>query len=225
MNKILIGIAALLILGVGYMLTTQSDDSAYDKAMLASVLNVEDERLTKGEETAPVKIVEYTDILCPSCARANEEVIPQIEENYVETGKAHYEVRVVAMITPDSQRAAEGAYCAAEQDKFWEYLDTAYTKTWQNYYSKNVSPTDIPLFSESGIASFARGLDIDIAPWEACMASDKYVEVIEKNQADMRRIKAYGTPHFVINGTSYSGAPPYSAFKGAIDAELAKTKE
>lgn len=82
------------------------------------VLDVQDKRLTKGDASAPVKIVEYADILCPYCAKANEETIPQIQSNYIDKKQAHYEVRLVAMISPDSQRAGEGAYCAAEQNKF-----------------------------------------------------------------------------------------------------------
>lgn len=93
------------------------------------VLNVQDKRLTKGDSAAPVKIVEYADILCPYCAKANEEIIPQIQSNYIDKKQVHYEVRLVAMISPDSQRAGEGAYCAAEQDKFWDYLDAAYQDT------------------------------------------------------------------------------------------------
>lgn len=69
--------------------------------------------------------MEFADILCPYCAKANQQVIPQIKSNYIDTGKVHYEVRLVAMIAPDSQHAGEGAYCAAKQGKFWNYLDTA----------------------------------------------------------------------------------------------------
>ncbi len=184
------------------------------------VLQVEDKRLTKGDENAPVKIVEYADILCPYCAKANEEVIPQIEANYIDTKKVHYEVRLVAMITPDSQRAAEGAYCAAEQNKFWDYLDTAYRDTWRNYYSINKSPTDVTLFTEKGIQGFASEVGVDTLLWNGCMESGKYAKTIDANEATMNKIEAYGTPHFVINGHNYNGAPPYATFKAVIDSEL-----
>lgn len=188
------------------------------------VLEVQDTRLTKGVAAAPVKIVEYADILCPFCAKANEEIIPQIQTNYIDKQQAHYEVRLVAKVSPDSQRAGEGAYCAAEQNKFWEYMDTAYKDTWNNFYSQNKTPQDVNVFSKSNIYGFAKKVGLDMLPWQQCMDSGKYAKTIAANQAKMREIEAYGTPHFIINGNNYNGAPPFSSFKAVIDAELNKSK-
>lgn len=188
------------------------------------VLDVQDKRLTKGDESAPVKIVEYADILCPYCAKANEEVIPQLQSEYIDKKQAHYEVRLVAMISPDSQRAGEGAYCAAEQNKFWDYLDTAYKDTWDNYYSQNKTPQDVQLFTDRNIYSFASRVGLDTLSWQQCMDSGKYAKTITENQEKMSEIEAYGTPHFIINGNNYNGAPPFPAFKAVIDAELNKPK-
>lgn len=188
------------------------------------ILNVQDKRLSKGNPDAPVKIVEYADILCPFCAKANQEIIPKIQSDYIDTNKAHYEVRLVAMIAPDSQRAAEGAYCAAEQNKFWDYIDTAYKDTWDNYYSQNKTPDDVTLFSKSNIYGFARRVGLGGMQWQQCMDEGRYKDTITQNQKKMSEIKAYGTPHFIINGKNYNGAPPFSAFKAVIDSELNKSK-
>lgn len=225
MNKTLIILGAvILVIIVGAWAFFSSGDSGTGSLTEPEqkVLEIQDARLTKGNESAPVKIVEYADILCPYCAKANEEIIPQIQADYIDKNQAHYEVRLVAMIAPDSQRAAEGAYCAAEQNKFWDYLDTAYKDTWDNYYSQNKTPDDIELFSDSNISSFAKTVGLDTLPWQQCMDSGKYEKTINENQDKMIEIKAYGTPHFIINGNNYNGAPPYSAFKAVIEAELNK---
>lgn len=188
------------------------------------VLAVQDARLSKGSEKAPVKIVEYADILCPYCAKANEQIIPHIQSDYIDRDEAHYEVRLVAMISPDSERAAEGAYCAAEQNKFWNYIDMAYQETWNNYYSQNKPPEDVPLFRKEAIASFARRVGVDTSQWQHCMDEGTYKATIAQNQQQMTAIKAYGTPHFIINGKNYNGAPPYEAFKAVIDGELQQAK-
>lgn len=186
------------------------------------VLAVEDKRLTKGKDSAPVAIVEYADMLCPYCAKVNEEVIPRVQTDYIDTDKARYEIRLVAMIAPDSQRAAEGAYCAAEQNKFWDYMDVAYKETWQNYYSQNKSPQQVPIFSDTQINQFADRVGLEVSMWRGCLDSGKYTDVIEKNQAKMSEMKAYGTPYFLFNDQSYSGAPPYPFFQKALDAEYNK---
>lgn len=187
-----------------------------------SVLDVEDKRLTKGNDSAPVAIVEYADMLCPFCAIVNEEVMPLVQADYIDTDKARYEIRLVAMIAPDSQRAAEGAYCAAEQNKFWDYTDLAYKVTLQDYYSQNKKPHEVPIFSDTQINQFAGRVGLEVSLWRECLDSGKYAEVIEKNQATMSEMKAYGTPHFIFNDQSYSGAPPYPLFQKALDAEYNK---
>ncbi|MGB3945621.1 MAG: thioredoxin domain-containing protein [Candidatus Saccharimonadales bacterium] len=184
------------------------------------ILAIQDNRLSEGNPDAPIKIVEYVDPLCPYCAKAHQDVIPSIQNDYIKTNKAHYEVRLVAKLTPDSERASRGAYCAAEQDKFWEYINKAYDITWNRYYSLNKEPKDVPIFSQSGIENFVDSLDIDSINWQQCMTSGKYSDTISANALTMSELKAYGTPHFVINGQNYNGAPPYASFKAVIDAEL-----
>jgi protein-disulfide isomerase len=188
----------------------------------ASMLNIADKKLSKGTTGAPVKIVEYADILCPFCAKVQSDVFPKIQTEYIDTNKVHYEVRLVGMIAPDSARAGEGAYCAAEQNKFWDYLNGAYKQTWDDYYSHDKSPEDVPLFSQANIGDFARSVSLDMFDWSHCMESGKYKAVMLGNQTKMKEIGAFGTPHFIINNTNYSGAPPYAIFKSTIDAELGK---
>lgn len=217
-------IVAIIVGGWLYFSSGSSGQESLSESE-QKVLEVQDKRLTKGDETAPVKIVEYADILCPYCAKTNEEVIPQLKSDYIDKKQVHYEVRLVAMISPDSQRAAEGAYCAAEQNKFWDYLDTAYKDTWNNYYSYNKTPQDVDLFTEANINNFADGVGLEMVSWQQCMNSGKYEKTLTANQDKMSEIEAYGTPHFIINGSNYNGAPPYSAFKAVIDADLNKLKD
>lgn len=222
---IAIGVAVLLAIIGGWMLITNNGDSQKQTSEAnKQILSTQDGRLAKGDENAPVKIVEYADILCPYCAKANEEVLPKIQSDYIDKNLAHYEVRLVATISPDSHRAASGAYCAAEQDKFWSYLDTAYSDTWNNYYSQNKTPSDVPLFTERGIDGFAEKVGLDMIEWRQCMDEGKYDQILEDNRNAMSELDAFGTPHFIINGSNYNGAPPFSAFKAVIDAELNKSK-
>lgn len=213
----------MVVIGAGWVFFSQGDTSQDSSSQLEQkVLDIQDERLAIGEKEAPVKIVEYADVLCPYCAKVNEEVVPRVKKDYIDPKKAHYEIRLVAMIAPDSKRAAEGAYCAAEQNKFWDYMDLAYKETWQNYYRQNKSPQDVPLFSDSQINQFASRVGLELSMWRGCLDSGKYAGVLESNKAKMSEIEAYGTPHFLFNGQSYSGAPPYPFFQKALDAEYNK---
>lgn len=230
MKRLLIFIAVIAVTGVGIwgLSNYRSSNNPEPQPMTEAeqeVLAIKDKRLTKGSQDAPVKIVEYADILCPYCARTHQETLPQVQSDYIDKQQAHLEVRLVAVISPDSKRAGEGAYCAAEQDKFWDYLDLAYQDTWDNYYSQNKKPQDVELFKEQNIYGFADRLGLNTHLWQACMDEGKYSQTLQDNQAKMAEMEAYGTPHFIINGSSYKGAPPPAAFKAVIETELNKAKD
>lgn len=193
-----------------------------------AILKVHDERLSKGSPGAPVKIIDYVDVLCPFCAKSNQpgETVPRIMSDYVDTKKAHYEVRLVAKTAQDSERAGKGAYCAAEQNKFWEYLDTAYSDTWKQYYSQNKDVADVTLFQKNTILSFAKTIPgLDTLKWQECLHDNDYTETMNTNANDMTELGAYGTPTMVVDGKSYSGTPPYSSFQAIINASLNQKKQ
>lgn len=231
MKMIVIAVSMLLAvaaIGAGWILITYGGQGSTDSVSMQPAVEPADVRFTKGNPEAPVKIVEYADVLCPYCARANAEILPSIQSDYIDTDEAQYELRLVGMVAPDSMRAAEGAYCAGEHGRFWEYIDTAYKTTWTNYYSEDRDPEDVPLFSKARIGMFARRVGItdslEHAQWQQCVDSRKYRDIVEKHRADMRQMEAYGTPHFNINGKNYNGNPPYSIFKGVIDASIGEAR-
>jgi len=77
----------------------------------------------KGEAGAPVTIVEFTDYQCPFCSRHTMEVLPQIQTEYIDTGKVSYVIKDVPLTSlghKNAPKAAEATHCAAEQEKYWE---------------------------------------------------------------------------------------------------------
>ncbi len=192
-----------------------------------SALKLKDERLTLGDAGAPVRIIEIVDLLCPYCAKANEQIVSRIIKDYVDSGKVQLEIRPVGIITPDSPRAAHGAYCAAESDKFWDYMNASYRDT-QTEYDKGVSARDITYFSEDGIAAYVKRAGIfnddEFAKWEVCMADDTYSATLEQNRQDMQVLGASGTPHFSINGKNINGAVSYPIIQATINATLSENE-
>ena len=56
--------------------------------------------MTIGDANAPVTIVEYAMFTCPHCAVFNQEVLPKIKANYIDTGK----VKLCLLYTSPSPR-------------------------------------------------------------------------------------------------------------------------
>jgi protein-disulfide isomerase len=79
---------------------------------------------TLGAADAPVTIYEYSDFQCPFCAEAALEVVPQLDTDYLATGKAKFIFKGVNFLGRggnESRWPAEASLCADDQGKFWEY--------------------------------------------------------------------------------------------------------
>jgi len=81
-----------------------------------------------GQEDAPVTIVEFSDYQCPFCKRHFSTVFSVIKKEYINTGKVRYVFRdfPIASLHPQAKKGHEAAYCAGEQNKYWEMHDTLF---------------------------------------------------------------------------------------------------
>ena len=72
---------------------------------------------SKGSQSATLFLIDFTDYQCPFCTRHFKQTAPQIERDYVSTGRVRYVVRdfPIESIHKDALRAAEAAHCAGEQ--------------------------------------------------------------------------------------------------------------
>ncbi len=168
-----------------------------------------DDDAVKGDKNAPVTIIEWSDFECPFCERFYSQSFKKIDEQYIKTGKVKFVYRDYPLgFHPNAQKAAEAAECAGEQGKFYEMHDLL--------FEKGVS---------GGIASFkqyAADLKLDTNKFNDCLDSGKMAQEVSKDTQDGNAVGVSGTPGFVINGQSVSGAQPFEVFKQIIDGELAK---
>ena len=79
-----------------------------------------------GDPSAPVTLVEYVDLQCPYCQQFETQVMPNVIDRYVRTGKLKVELRVLAFIGPDSQRGQFAAIAAAEQGREFNFAQLLY---------------------------------------------------------------------------------------------------
>ncbi len=167
---------------------------------------------TMGDPNAPVKIIEYGDFQCPYCLRFWQLTEPKIIETYVKTGKVFFEYRSMgAFIGPESAAAAEAAYCAADQGKFWEYRDTLFS----NWTGENAGG-----FNEEHLRKFAQSVGLDEIVFEQCLALGFNKARVER---DVESARSYGvrvTPTFLINGKLVEGALPFEAMQREIEDAL-----
>lgn len=159
-----------------------------------------------GDEDAPVKIIEYSNYQCPWCGRFARETEPEIEREYVATGKVQLEFRNVAVEGQASGLTAEAAECANEQGQFWAYHDMLYENP-QN-------------FSVGVLKGFAGELGLDREAFDECLDSHKYIDVIRQQREQAAEAGVEGTPSFLVNGTLVPGYLPFEQFQAIIEQAL-----
>ncbi len=166
-----------------------------------------DDDPVKGDQDAPVTIIEWSDFECPFCGRFYSQTADQIESQYIDTGKVKFVYRDFPLsFHPNAQKAAEAGECADEQGKFWEMHDLLFEQGVQG-----------------GVASFkqfAQQLGLDTAGFNNCLDSGAMASEVQRDIRDGTRAGIQGTPGFLVNGQLVSGAQPFSVFQQIIDAEL-----
>ncbi len=172
---------------------------------------------TLGEPDAPVELVMWADFQCPFCGRFELQTLPQLRQQYVDTGKVKFVWRNFVNYGSESQDAVVAAYCAGEQDKFWEYHDTLY---------RNQSGVDQGAFSKNNLQKFADELGLDRVAFDTCLDGVSFDSVIAADkQLGRGEFSVNATPTFFINGLRVVGAQPTADFVSIIEDALSRSAQ
>lgn len=181
-----------------------------------------------GDPNAPIKIEEFSDFQCPYCERFHKETEPLLRQYYIDTGKVLFTYRSmgnwvsgnIGGANTESQDAALAAYCAGDQNKFWEM----HAMLFGNVIGENVgSFTDKRLLL---IAEKVQGLDVN--QFKSCYNSGKYASQVQKDLNEGQAAGITGTPAFIItyavNGQTKTekidGAESFTTFQQKLEAIL-----
>jgi protein-disulfide isomerase len=163
-----------------------------------------DDDPARGDASAPVTIVEFTDFQCPSCALMH----PVIEDALKTYGNR---VRLVVRDFPlsmhaQARKAAEAADAANAQGKFFEYIPVLF---------KNQSALDV-----ASLKRYASDLGLDRARFDAALDSGQYATEVSHDVADGEAYGVDGTPTIFINGVRLRNITA-EGLRAAIDSALA----
>ena len=163
----------------------------------------------RGLASATVGLVVFSDFECSFCRRLDQETLPAIFRNYVETGKALLGFRHLPLsIHPRARAAAEAAECAYRQQLFWPVA--------QVLFKEPVGPAGQDLRRLAELA------DLNEAQFLAC-TSGEASEAITRDEGLARELRVTGTPTtilgLVIGGRilearrAVRGAQPFDVFE------------
>ena len=190
----------------------QPQEPVSDKVTMAMPANAYE----LGKTSAPIVMIEYTDLQCPFCQQFHNTAFDEIKKNYIDTGKVLYVSRDFPLdFHPWARPAAIAARCAGENFNFWEL--------------RNTLQTNADKLSKEMIAQHAKDLNLDMKKFQACADSDFYTADINKQVAEGTAAGVSGTPSFIIgkvengqlDGVRLVGAMPYASFDAKIQELLA----
>jgi protein-disulfide isomerase len=167
-----------------------------------------------GSADAPLTIYEYGSFGCSHCMDFHNDQFQQLKTN-IEAGQVRF-VFVPVDLNQFTQQATRAAFCAADQDRFWEMGDILF-----NYLAQYGSAA----FPESRLLEAARSLGLNENDFRTCLASSRSQARADasnqlfRNLADQYPDKGItGTPTFTFNGVPEYGAGnlPMSSFEDQI---------
>ncbi len=166
-----------------------------------------------GPLDAPVKFTEYADFGCTYCRQFALNQGKQLQQEYEQTGKVRYEYKSFIIEGQGTRDAANAAYCAADQSRFWDYYDLL--------FSKSGSAQPQVVFAKNALKGYATQLGLDAAGFNKCVDNGEHALDVQTQHNEGKALGVQATPTFFVNGKKIEGAAPYTQFKATIDAALA----
>lgn len=162
-------------------------------------------------------MVEFGDYQCPFCERFFQQTEPQIKKDYIDTGKVKFYFLDFQFLGPDSQTLGQGAWCANDQGKYYDYHDYIYSHQGQEN-SGWATPDKVKAF----VASIP---GLDVQKFSSCLDSKKYESRVTELTQLGQKNGVSGTPTVFIGNpkdgyTAVVGAQPFQIFQKVIDSLL-----
>ena len=163
-------------------------------------------RPATGNPNATVVVDEFADLQCPACKGAYEKITKPILEKYGKDIKfvfKHFPLRSIHRFAMD---AAEMSECAADQGKFWEFVDTDYANQEK--------------LSFESLVKWAGDVGIDKTAAERCWKSHKKRNLVLNDYKEGRAKGVEGTPTYFVNGQKVDTG--FDTLSAAIEAATKK---
>ena len=217
-NYYLLAIPAIIGIFAGFYLSLIENEQNFDKVSLLTMEKlVENGSPVLGNPNAPITILEWGDYQCTFCFRFHETSLKIIHKEYIETGIANLVFRDFPLNGPDSVLAAEAAYCANDQDKYWLYHDELYTN-WAGERTGWITDDSLDIFAEA--------VEINIEKFNSCLSDHKYRQKVLDSEQFAIEVGIDATPSFFVFNDEriikITGNQPIDVFRKVIN-ELSNT--
>ena len=146
--------------------------------------------VSAGNPNANITVIEFGCYTCPYTRAAEPEVLGLIS-NY--GNRIYYVYKAFPLPAhPYSKEAAIAAFCANDAGKYWDYRAALFGR--QQEVMQN---------GTAALESIARSLNL--TSFDACYASGRHNDLLQKSTDECTASGIYGTPTFFVNGKAFVG--------------------
>jgi protein-disulfide isomerase len=171
---------------------------------------------TQGPASAPVTLVEYSDLECPVCARMQEELETEIVPKYGDKLRVVFKEFPLVAIHDWALTAAIAAQCTYQLEPS-KYVDfrTAVYKNQTSINGDHARDLLLHVAAEAGV---------DNMKLAACIDAKESLPRVEANMQEADALGVGQTPTIFINGKTLVGAPPAADVEKIIDEVMHESK-
>lgn len=164
-------------------------------ALFLGACGVDTSGLTAASSKAPdpksnpgafVTVIEYGDFQCLACKGGYEKLVQPLLAKFGSSIRFEFRQFPLTVIHQYAQAAAEASECAADQGKFWEFVDLAYIE------QEKLSDDQLSIWAQT------LGLDTDV--FARCTASRIKKAAVKADVDEGIALGVEGTPTFFVNG-------------------------
>ena len=167
-----------------------------------------------GNPDAPITIIEYRSLTCSHCADFANNVFPELNEKYIQTGKVKFEFRPFVLNAVDLN--AFKLLNSIEEKDFLS-LDKMLFRD-QNKWLVTKDSNKILENSTNALKKYALLYGLSEETFNDILNDKELEEWILSMRVDgTKKFNIQSTPSFIINGEVHSGNMPFSKFEKLLN--------
>lgn len=150
-------------------------------------LSADSSRPPTGNANSSLLVEEYADLQCPACKGAHSQIVEPLLAKYSNVIRYEYKHFPLSQIHAFAHEAAEAAECAADQGKFWEFVNDTYEN------QEKIARDDL----------IARAETLEVADMELfrrCVQSRIKRDTVQADYKKGYALGVRGTPTFFVSG-------------------------
>ncbi len=184
------------------VMTRQFARTAEEIVDLAAPVDPERDHI-RGDDDAPVTLVEYGDFECPNCGQA-EPVVRELLNDFGHDLRYVFRHLPLSDVHPHAQLAAEAAEAADDQGAFWEMHDLLFDRQ--------------DALEPMHLIGYAQELGLDVQRFTEQLRRHEHAGRIASDVDDADLSGVSGTPTFFVNGMRHQGAYDLDTLTAAVRA-------